>query len=86
MRLELAQREGILRPEVFLSLTQMEGRVETEDEMTHLLAVFISFLRSIQHSELQFEPFLSKVTADKELTPVDPVISFLNREFEAVLA
>lgn len=85
MRLELALRHGVLKPEVFFSLSQLHAPVRTQGELKRHLGVFCAFLRSIQHSELHFEPFLSQLSRDPDLWEHDDTVVFLNRDMTAVL-
>lgn len=86
MRLELALRQAVLRPEVFFSLAQLGNPIRTGEDLKRHVAVFCAFLRSIQRSELHFEPFLSQVAADPSLWEADPTVTFLNRDMTAVLS
>lgn len=86
MRLELALRQAILKPEVFFSLSQLGNPLRSAEDLKRHIAVFCAFLRSIQRSELHFEPFLSQVSADSTLWETDPTVRFLNRDMTAVLS
>jgi hypothetical protein len=86
MRLELALRQAVLKPEVFFSLSQLQTAIRSDEDLKRHIAVFCAFLRSIQQSELHFEPFLSQVARDPTLWETDPTVVFLNRDMTAVLS